>query len=372
MRILVVNWLDRENPQAGGAEEHLHATFSRIAANGHDVTALVSGWPGCARRANLDGIDVHRAGRRHTFSVAGPLYYQRALAARGFDVVVEDLNKIPMFTPFWVSAPVVLLAHHLFGTTAFQAASPPVAATTLVLERTIPMVYKGIPCIAVSKSTRADLVDRGLRRELIEVVPNGVDVDTYTPRPETKTVHPTLLFLGRLKQYKRVDLVIQAVARLAADGIEVQLRVGGAGDQADALEALAIRLKVDDRVRFLGFVPNDVKLDLLQSSWLHVLTSPKEGWGISNIEAAACGTPTIASDAPGLRESVLHERTGLLVPHDDIDALADAIRSLIRDPGRRTRMSLDARSFAEEYSWDASARRVEAVLSRVVDRSGPA
>ncbi|MCH1572309.1 MAG: glycosyltransferase family 4 protein [Longimicrobiales bacterium] len=371
MRILVVNWLDRENPQAGGAEEHLHETFGRLAANGHDVTALVSGWPGCSRTADLDGIDVHRAGGRHTFSVAGPSYYRRTLAGRGFDVVVEDLNKVPMFAPFWVSAPVVLLAHHLFGTTAFQAASPPIAATTWMLERTIPLVYRRVPCIAVSKSTRADLVGRGLRRELIEVVPNGVDVDVYTPRPEAKTVQPTLLFLGRLKQYKRVDLVIEAVARLAAEGIEVELRVGGAGDQSAVLEALAVRLKVADRVSFLGFVPDDVKLELLQSSWLHVLTSPKEGWGISNIEAAACGIPTIASDAPGLRESVVHERTGLLVPHGDVDALADAIRSLIRDPERRTRMSMDARSFAEGYSWDSSARRVETILSRVVAHSGP-
>ena len=220
MRILVVNWLDRENPQAGGAEEHLHATFSRIAANGHDVTALVSGWPGCARRANLDGIDVHRAGRRHTFSVAGPLYYRGRSLLEASTSLWKTSTRSPCSPPSGCrhrsySWRITSSAQRLFRRRVRR-----VAATTLVLERTIPMVYKGIPCIAVSKSTRADLVDRGLRRELIEVVPNGVDVDTYTPRPETKTVHPTLLFLGRLKQYKRVDLVIQAVARLAADGIE--------------------------------------------------------------------------------------------------------------------------------------------------------
>lgn len=371
MRILVVNWLDRDNPQAGGAEEHLHEIFGRLVARGHEVTALVSGWPGCEPTATLDGIEVHRAGGRYTFSLAGPAYYRRILASRGFDVVVEDLNKVPIFTPYWVGAPVVLVAHHLFGTTAFQAASVPIAAATWLLERPIPAVYRGTPTIAVSESTRADLVARGLHAEDIDVVPNGVDVAMYVPRPDSKTVHPTLLFLGRLKQYKRVDLVIEAVARLARDGIDVEVRVGGTGDQADALRALAIRLGVSDRVRLLGYVPDDVKLELLQSSWLHVLTSQKEGWGISVIEAAACGTPSVASDAPGLRESVQHDRTGLLVPHGDVEALAGALRVLIRDPGRRARMSEQARSFAEEYSWDASALRVEALLNRVVDGSAP-
>ena len=92
MRILVVNWLDRENPQAGGAEEHLHQIFGRLAEEGHQVTALVSGWPGCMGRTHLDGIEVHRTGSRYTFPVFAPKYYRRHLVGCDFDVVVEDLN----------------------------------------------------------------------------------------------------------------------------------------------------------------------------------------------------------------------------------------------------------------------------------------
>lgn len=370
MRILIVNWLDRENPQAGGAEEHLHEIFGRLAACGHEVTLLASGWPGCAPTTQLDGLDVHRVGGRYTFSLAAPAYFRRKLATRDFDVVVEDLNKVPLFTPYWVSAPVVLVTHHLFGVTAFQAAPLPVAAATWLLERPIPAVYSGVPAIAVSESTKEDLIHRGLRAGDIDIVPNGVGVDTFTPRFDTKTAHPTLLFLGRLKSYKRVDLVIEAVARLAEEGIDAELLVGGKGDQAASLESLASRLGVSDRVRLLGFVPDETKLALLRSSWVHVLTSPKEGWGISVIEAAACGTPSVASNAPGLRESVAHERTGLLVPHGDVETLVDALRDLIRDPERRMRMSHDARSFAEGFSWDTSAERIEALLSRVVAASG--
>lgn len=365
LRILVVNWLDRENPQSGGAETHLHETFGRLARRGHDVTALVSGWPGCAPRAELDGIDVHRAGRRYTFSLAAPRYFRRHLAERDFDVVVEDLNKVPLFTRFWTKAPVVLLAHHLFGTTAFQAGPFPVALATWWLERPLPLLYRGLPTVAVSHSTRDDLVGRGLKAELIEVIPNGIDIERFSPAPSEKSVSPRLVFVGRLKEYKRVDLILEAVARLEARGVRVDFDVVGKGERESALRAHAERLGLNDRVRFHGFVSEDEKLDLLRRSWIHVLTSPKEGWGISAIEAAACGTPTVASDAPGLRESVVDGETGLLVPHGDVEALADALEGLIRDVELRKRLGDQARVFAEGFSWDESANATESLLRRV-------
>lgn len=364
LRVLVVNWLDRENPKAGGAEEHLHQVFGRIARAGHEVVALTSGWPGCAPRAELDDVEVHRAGRRYTFSLHAPRYFRRHLAERDFDVVVEDLNKVPLYTPWWSDVPVVLLVHHLFGTTAFREANPLLASATVVLEQTVPRVFSDVPTIAVSRSTRDDLVRRGMDPDRIEVVPNGVDIDRYTPLPAggIRFPEPSLLFLGRLKRYKRIDLVLRAAAVLRDRESDVTLRIAGGGDHADALRALAERLELGDHVRFEGFVPEDRKLELLRRSWLHVLTSPKEGWGISNLEAAACGTPTVASDSPGLRESVLDGETGRLVPHGDVEALAGALEELLRDHETRARMGTKARHFAERFTWDAAA---EGVLDRL-------
>jgi len=366
MRILVVNWLDRENPLAGGAETHLHEVFGRIARRGHEVTALVSGWRGCAGRAHLDGIEVHRAGRRYTFSLAAPWYYRRHLATRGFDVVVEDLNKVPVFTPYWTEAPVVLLAHHLFGSTAFQAGPVPVAVATWLLERPVPRVFRGCVAIAVSESTKQDLIARGLRHELIRVVPNGIDVEYFAPNALERAERPTLLFLGRLKEYKRVDLVIGAVAMLTREGVDVRLWIVGEGDQRSAVEAQIGRLGLGERVQLLGFVSESEKRDALRSAWVHVLASEKEGWGIANLEAAACATPSVASDSPGLRDSVVHGETGLLVPHGDVAGLAGALRTLLGDDALRERMGRQARAFAEGFSWESSADRVERVLREVV------
>ncbi len=367
----MVNWQDRENPQSGGAETHLHQVFGRIAAAGHEVVVLCSGFPGAEPITHLDGMEVHRTGGRYTFALRARPYFRRHLAARGFDVVVEDLNKVPVFTPFWSSTPVVLLVHHLFGATAFQEASLPVAAMTWLLERPVPRAFHDLPVIAVSRSTEADLVERGMDPARITVVPNGIDTERYTPGKD-RFPEPTFLFLGRVKKYKRVDLPILALARLIERGVDARFVVAGKGDNLDELRHLAERLGVAGRVRFAGFVDEDEKLDLFRRAWAHVLTSPKEGWGIANLEAAACGTPTVASDAPGLRDSVLDGQTGWLVPHGDVDALAERLGALLTDPALRDGMGRRARSFAEGFSWDASARRVLEVLrARVVATGRP-
>lgn len=367
MKILVVNWLDRSNPQAGGAETHLHEIFGRLASSGHQVSLLASGFPGARPTEKLDGMDVYRIGTRLTFGLRVPRFVRTALNPKSFDVVVEDLNKVPLFLPYWTGAPVVLLVHHLFGGVAFQGASGPVAAATWLLERTVPWVYRDLPAMAVSQSTVEDLRRRGLEGQEIAVVPNGVDLGHYVPAEgDEEFARPTLLYLGRLKRYKRVDLVLRAVDRLRREGIEARLLVVGKGDAERDLRRLHRRLGLGEAVEFLGYVEEEEKVRLLQRSWVHVLTSPKEGWGISIMEAAACQTPSVASDSPGLRDSVRDGETGRLVPHGDVASLALALRELIQDDSIRRGMGARARSFAEGFTWDESARKTQEFLETQV------
>ncbi|MFW6202292.1 MAG: glycosyltransferase family 4 protein, partial [Gemmatimonadota bacterium] len=245
----------------------------------------------------------------------------------------------------------------------------PVAAATWALERPIPRIYRDVPVEAVSRSTADDLVGRGFDRDRIAVIPNGVDTSRYSPDSTVARFdEPTLLYLGRLKRYKRVDLILRAVARLRDRGCGVRLVVAGQGDRADALRRLRSELGLDGRVEMPGFVDDAEKLRLYRRAWVHVLTSPKEGWGITNLEAAACGTPTVASDSPGLRESVVHGETGLLVPHGDVDALADALERLIVDAAFRARLGTGARAFAERFSWERAIDDTERHLTEVAAR----
>ena len=366
LRVLVVNWQDRHNPNAGGAEEHLHQVFGRLAKRGHRVTLLCSDWASGGPAGDIDGMRVHRTGRRYTFNIAAPLYYARHLQDESFDVVVEDLNKVPILAPRWVRARAsLLLVHHLFGATAFREANVVLASITWLFERIIPAVYRGLPCVAVSESTREDLVRRGLEATQITVIRNGVALGDLWPA-ETRFPDPTVAYLGRLKRYKRVDLILEAVARLRQRGVDLKMIVAGKGDARASLEETVRRLGIEDRVRFAGFVPDSEKREILSRSWVHALTSPKEGWGIASIEASACGTATVASDSPGLRETVRDEETGLVVPHGDVEALATALARVL-EPVNRDRMGRAARVMAEEYSWEGVTDAFEHLLKSLVE-----
>ncbi len=343
-----------------------------MAARGHDISLLTSGFPGGEPQERVDGFDVHRIGTRLTFGLHVPIYLKKSLNPDEFEIVVEDLNKVPVFMPFWTNSPVVLLVHHLFGKTAFQEASVPMACATWLLEQPIPRVFEGSHVVAVSKSTAEDLHDRGLRCPDIPVIPNGVDLSRFVPATgDEEFEEPTVLYLGRLKRYKRVDLLIRAVARLRDQDFSVRLIIIGKGDFQLDLQALTSKLSLGEHIRFLGYIEEEEKIRYLQRSWIHALTSPKEGWGISIIEAAACGTPTVASDSPGLRDAVLNGETGVLVPHGDVDSLAGALKKLVGDQKTRRGMGYAARAYAESYSWEDSAERMEAYLEARVAGDHP-
>ena len=369
MRILVVNWNDRENPHGGGAEVHLHQIFGRLATRGHRVDLLASGWEGAPQRAFLDGIDVHRVGTRFTFQFHARRYFREKLGSSKYDVLIEDLNKIPLYTPRWGAPKVVGLVHHLFGRTIFREASPAMASAVWLAERGIPFAYRNIPFEAVSESTADDLARRGIRRESIKVIYNGIDTEFYTPAPGARSATPLFCYVGRLKKYKGVDLIVQAFSKIARK--DVRLEVAGAGDYRDHLEGLSSALALSDRIRFLGYISEEEKRDLLRRSWATVLASPKEGWGITNLEAGACGTPGVASNSPGLRESIVNEETGILVPHGDVAALAAAITRIADSRELVTRMGNSGRRFAERFTWDKSADDTVSHLEQVVQGGKP-
>jgi len=366
MKLLVINWLDIKNPQAGGAEVHLHEIFGRLCRRGHSVTLLCSGWPAAPPREAVDGMAIHRVGGRHSFALLAMPYYRRYLRSEDFDLGVEDINKIPLYSPLWLGMPVVALVPHLFGATAFSEASVPFATAVWLAERPVPFVYATVPFQAISQSTADDLAARGVSRPAIRVIPPGIDHAHFRPDPKVDPYsEPTFVYVGRLKRYKGLEVVIDAVARLKAEGVAARLMVAGKGDHEPALRAYAAE-RAGDSVDFLGFVAEEKKLDLLRKGWATVYPSPKEGWGITNVEAAASGTPALASDSPGLRESVAHEESGLLMPHGDVEAWVSAMRRIATDSRLLRRLRAGAVSFASRFDWDRTADETEAHLLAVL------
>jgi glycosyltransferase involved in cell wall biosynthesis len=368
LRIVAVNWQDLENPLAGGAETHLQEILERLAGWGHEVVLLCGGWSGCPPRAARGGVEIHRVGTRQSFPFKARAYWARELRRRDADVLYEDINKVPLYTTRWGARHVVAVVPHLFGAAAFQELHPLLASAVWLAERPLPWMYRDVPFQAISEGTADDLAARGFRRDRIVVIPPGVSFDHYTPDAAARAPHPTFSYLGRLKKYKGVDIVIRAFAALPRE--DAVLEIAGAGDHRPALEALVDSLDLGRRVRFLGFVSEAEKLALLRRSWAVALASPKEGWGLTNVEAEACGTPVVASDSPGIRESVRDGETGFLTRHGDVAAMSAAMERLAASPALVREMGARARAFAETFTWDRCARSTEAHLLQVTTRGG--
>jgi glycosyltransferase involved in cell wall biosynthesis len=367
VNILLVNWQDVRNPQAGGAEIHLFELFSRLAARGHRERLTCSGWPGGAPQEMVQGIEVHRTGGRHSFALKARGAVRRALAAEPPDIVCEDINKLPLFLAGMTRLPFCAIIPHLFGGTAFEEAAWPMAATVWLAEQPLPFAYRRAGFHAISESTRDDLVARGVDGHHIRVIHPGVDCVRYRPDPAVgRTADPTFVYVGRLKRYKNVDVAIRALALARKERPDLRLDIAGGGDHLAELRQLAADAGQVDAVRFLGFVSEEEKLRLFRSAWANVFPSPKEGWGITVMEAAACGTPSIASDSPGLRDSVRAGTTGWLVPHGDAAALARQYLALAGDRGLVDRFGAAARQHAETLTWDAAADQTEAQLQDLI------
>lgn len=371
MNILATNWLDLANPLAGGAELHLFEIFQRLAARGHRVRLVCSGWPGAASEATIGGIAVRRISTRNGFAVHARRAVRRALADERTDIVVEDINKLPLFLANLTSLPFCVIVPHLFGGTAFQEASWPAATIVWLGERPLARAYRRAGFHAISESTRDDLVARGVPAERIRVIHPGVDSRRLTPGPPgSRGASPTFLYVGRLKRYKGVDVAIRALAIARRTRPDLRLDIAGSGDYRPALEALAARLELGSAVTFHGRVSEDEKIRLLRAAWGNVFPSPKEGWGITVVEAGACGSPSLASDSPGLRDSVRHGETGFLSPHGDAQVLAERMLELSASPALVERLGAAARRFAEAHTWDRCADATERHLLDIIGGAG--
>ena len=245
---------------------------------------------------------------------------------------MEDINKIPFYLPMFFKLPHLAVIPHLFGKNIYQEANPVIASYVYFAEKPIKSVYRKSGFLAISNSTRDDLVNRGIAADRIGVAECGVDHALYTPeQPVIKYDRPTIVYLGRLKKYKSVHHLIQALPLVRRAVPDARVLIVGDGDYMDALKQLVAKLRLQDAVEFTGFVPSAQKLTHLRRSHISVYPSPKEGWGITNIEANACGTPVVAADAPGLRDSVSPEKSGLLYPYGNLDEMARQIVRILTD-----------------------------------------
>lgn len=368
-RILFINWRDIKNPEAGGAEVHLHEISRRIAAKGHMVTVLASTFPGASPEEEIDGVRVVRKGGKFTFNLHVPGNIRRLSHEHPFDIIVDDINKIPFYTPLYVKRPLLALAHHLFGKTIFLEAAFPVALYVHMSEALIPKIYRGTRFVVVSESTKQELAEKGIPEADISIVYNAVDHTIYRPSEEPKPAGPLIGYVGRIKRYKKIDYLLEALKIVLERIPGARLMLAGSGDYLPSLVSLAARLRVNDRVEFMGFVSEEAKIQMLQRAHVVVNPSSKEGWGVTVIEANACGTPVIASDVQGLRDAVVDGKTGFLVPFGDVEGFARRMLEVLQNQELRKSLSEEAIAHARRFNWDDSADAILKIIEEVISGS---
>jgi len=332
----------------------------RFTKEGHTVTFFSRLFPNCLKEEILDGVKIIRRGNHISVYFWAYLYY-RSLRRKP-DKVIDMINTLCWQTPLYVPkknrfAYVNQLAKEVF----FFELSKPASCIAYLLEKFQYLTYRNTKFLCYSESTKKDLQEFGINKKNISIFPVGLDHTRYKTGSK-KTRYPLFLYVGRLVKMKRVDLCIKAFQDVIKRYKNAKLAIVGNGPDEERLLQITKRLKLSNNVVFVNknnfFLKkdkNDIKVKLMQKAWCLLLPSVKEGWGMVVTEAAACGTPSIVSDVTGLRDSVIRNKTGLVLSKNPSEKeIADSIIKIIEDDNLRHKMSKEAVLWAENFSWDKS------------------
>jgi glycosyltransferase involved in cell wall biosynthesis len=360
-RILLLNWRDLSNPQAGGAEEYAEQIARRFARAGALLTLFTSQYEAAPPYDWAREYLVVREGGRFGVYLAAARHLERY--GRRYDAIIDFQNGIPFFAPVWAPAiPMVCVVHHVHQKQFDMYFRWPVNRVGRLLEgRVSREIYRHVPLIAVSPSTRAEMRRQLGLRGPIHIVPNGVD--PLSPGQLPRSPAPSIAVVTRLVPHKQLHLLVDALPALVSRWPDLHVDIAGTGPARADLASQVSRLGLQKTVSLPGRVPEQDRSDLLSRAWLTVACSLAEGWGLTVLEANTLGTPAVAYDVPGLRDSVRDGWTGWLVPasHDLTPTLINAMTELA-DPARRRFYATEAQRWARRFSWDASAERLASVL----------
>jgi glycosyltransferase involved in cell wall biosynthesis len=368
-RILFLNWRDLSNPKAGGAEAYTEEIAKRFAAAGAEVTLFTGQHDDAAPFDWAREYLVVREGGRFGVYVAAARYLRKH--GRYYDAVVDFQNGIPFFAPLWAPSGtvVVCVVHHVHQSQFDMYFRWPMNHVGRLLEgRVTKQVYWRTPFVAVSPSTRAEMRHQLGLTAPIHIVPNGVR--PMPPSTVARSDTPEIAVVTRLVPHKRLHLLVEAMPSLLHRWPGLHVYLAGDGPARAGLMALGRRLGLEQHLSLPGRVPEQVKADLLSRAWLTVAPSLAEGWGLTVLEANSLGTPAVAYDVPGLRDSVRDGLTGWLFPADrDLTIpLASALAELA-DPARRQALEEETKRWASRFSWDATAERMAGVLLSEIGRA---
>ncbi len=363
--ILIFNWRDTNHIYGGGAEVYIHELARRWVTGGSRVTIFCGNDNRSLLNEKIDGVNIIRRGGSYTVYLFGFLYYLFKFRGK-VDLIIDCENGIPFFTPLYARIPVILLIHHVHQEIFREFLRFPMRQTAAFLEgKLMPLFYKNKQVVTVSKSSMDAILNIGFSSaEKIRIIKNGVTGIHFADYP--KTLYPTFLYLGRLKNYKNIDIAIKAFAKIVTYHKNALLTIVGTGESYMMLKSLIAKLKIENNVRFLGRISESEKAKQFSESWAVLQPSQMEGWGITVLEANANRTPVIASRVRGLVDSVVDGKTGVLVELKNVEQFANAMKKIIEDEEYRKNLSENAYAWAQNFNWDSSAIEFQTLIQSCI------
>lgn len=360
IRVLIFNWRDTKHAWAGGAEVYIHELAKRWVKAGNHVTLFCGNDGQSLRNEKVDGVEVVRRGGFYTVYLWAFLYTVFKFRTK-FDVVIDSENGIPFFTPLFTRKPVILLIHHVHQEVFIEQMKFPLSYIGRFIEgKLMPFIYRNHRIITVSESSKKEIVKSGIAEESrVSIVNPGIEIPTLS---FAKTLFPSIIYLGRLKAYKNVDVAIKAFYLIQKRLKSARMYIVGEGDSMADLHDLVVKLELTKKIKFYGKVSEKEKIKLLSQSWVAVQPSTVEGWGITVLEANACKTPVVASDTKGLRDSIVNNRTGILVKVKSVKDFAKGLRVFLQKKDYRKKASTHAYSWSKKFDWDNSAKAFQNIL----------
>lgn len=363
MNILIFDWRDITHPWGGGAGRLLHELAKRWFRWGHNVTILAGGYPGALPKETIDGIEIIRTGGTYSIFLFAPFYYFFFLRDRKFDFVVDTSHGVSFFTPLFCRLPKIFIIHHNHQKLWETEIRGIKARVGIFIEnKIVPWLYRNIQIVTHSSSSRDSLVRVGFNK-VVSVAP-GIDNKFF--RPGKKAKRPVIVYLGRLRKYKRIDMLLDIFPELKKKIPNLLLVIAGYGQDRARLEHLVREKKLESSVSFKGYVSEEEKLKLLQEAWVLAFPSMIEGWGLVAMEAAACGTPTVGFRVQGLVDAVRAGVSGILV--NTKKEFTQTLIKILEDYKLRKDLSVGAYKWSKNFNWEKSAKEVLEVMEREKNR----
>ena len=351
VKILWLTHRDPLNPKAGGAERIVYEIGTYLIKKGNELSIITGGWSGSKNRDYLNGMEIIRFGKRLGPHFAVPIF----LLKRKYDVIIADLgHAVPWVSPVIFRKNIVVSFVHLHARSLPGQVNKVLAYLISSLEKIYFIIYSKASFVTISSTSFEDLKNLGINEDHISLINPGVNSTLF--KPGEKTEYPSVVYFGGIRPYKRPMESIYIIKELLKKMQDVKLTVIGNGVLISEMKKLAFDLGIEKSIFFTGRLNDEDVAKIVSKSWLNIHSSTTEGWGISIIEAASAGTPTVAYNVPGVMDSIENGKNGIKVKDGDRFALINAALEILNEPKKWWSSSLDV---ANKYTWAKAAESWE-------------